>query len=204
VASKDDDHQPGGFAHLGPAWLSAIAALISALAAVGFFAGRATAPESGSASGAATSPTQTTASTASTPSTASTASTDAPAVEPTPGQRLTHYTVDLPPDYGMDISDHRATPVSIGIGCPDITVATMGRIDFCESSVRAARLNASAPTYQGCLADTRFSDIIWEPNRGDIFCVTGHGYIAGVKVTADVVSLKGSYYTFNVTVWKAP
>jgi hypothetical protein len=183
-----DDRQRGGLAHLGPAWISAIAAVISALAAAGFFAGRVTAHEANPGSVASSS----------TPTTGG--PTRAPAVHgPTPGQRLIHYTIDVAKDYGIDISNHRPQPTSTDDH--DLYVLYIGAIQ--PGNAQLAMLDSSAPSYQACLADTRFADFI-EPARRDVFCVRSHGYIAGIRVTAVDDSASGGYYTFDVTVWKAP
>jgi hypothetical protein len=182
------------WADLGPAWISAIAALVAALvAAASFFAGRATAPAS---DGQRPRTTQTTASTAP----ESTVDSDGPAA----GTVLARYTVDVAEGYGIDVADQPQRPRAGIPGDASLTVPTTFLIGSGDGGKLAQLGDAEEPTFQRCVANTRFTGTLNYLGRGDSFCYSGRGFIAGVKIKDKVSSVNSNYLTLDLTVWKAP
>jgi len=159
---------------LGPAWITAIAGLITALTAAGFFAGRATAP-------AGPPPTTTSA---------------APLVPP--GTALTHYTVDLSDTYGTNFTDKPARPQRSNGSDLDLFYH-LGQFNL-GGHVQGASLDRAPPTYDACVADTRYAALL-SVDKGSTFCITVGGLLAGITVTNFVVTIF-SYVTLDITVWQ--
>jgi len=159
------------FVKLGPAWISAVAALITALAALGFFASKgapaAGAPVTTSTSAAA--PTARSAIQLAQPSSA--------APQALRGKTLAHYTVDVPDGYGMVLADHPSRPDQSNDD--DFSILN-GQVN--GYTVQLALLNPGTDvSYAACTADTRYTSFL-SPDRGEAFCMTGNQYIAGVTV----------------------
>jgi len=180
-----------GFADLGPAWISAIAAAVGAVVAVvGFFAGRATAPSPAGA------PAPRPASIASVPSAAA-------AVGPSSGTQLAHYNADVAAGYGIDIGAQPQRPRQGIPGDASLVIPVVGQISSSDGG-KLAQLDAnSTPTFDNCAANTRFTNTAYV-GRGDAFCYIGHGYLAAIKVVDKVIAVTGDYDTLDITVWKAP
>jgi hypothetical protein len=183
-----------GIGESGPAWIGAIAALITALTAAGFFAGRATAP------GGATIDTA--------PSVNNTLSTaQAPSNPQIPqgktqipqGTTLTHYIVDVSVDHGLSFGSEPARPTFSTVGPYDADlVVWVETKNLTTGKGQLVPLDTTEPGYQSCANDTRFvTDLT--AGEGTAFCFVGHGIIAGVKL----MNLSDHYDTFDVTVWKA-
>jgi hypothetical protein len=69
---------------------------------------------------------------------------------------------------------------------------------------RLAVLDAAAPSYQGCQNDTRYEAFVDVP-EGTVFCFTGHGVVAGVKIVKHhpILSQNSTdYLTLDITVWQ--
>jgi hypothetical protein len=178
-----------GFADLGPAWISSIAAAVAAVVAVAsFFAGRATAPT----------PAGTPA-----PGPAATASAPATTASRSPGTLLAHYSADVAAGYGIDIAAQPQRPRQGIPGDASLVIPLVDRISSSDGGKLAQLDSATAPTFDDCAANTRFTDTAYV-DRGDAFCYTGHGYLAAIKVVNKVIALTGDYDTLDITVWKAP
>ncbi len=180
-------------AKAGPAWISAVAALITALAAVGFFTTKGT-PSAGS-------PGSTGVSATATPSAHGTSA--SPAHVPTSaarvasGKRLTRYTVDVADGYGFILSDRPGRPDRDNDN--DFLVLN-GQVN--AQSVQLAMLDPGTDvSYPACMADTRYASFL-PVNHGDAFCMTGKDYVAGVKVLKVELSIPG-YIRMDVTIWRA-
>lgn len=196
-SSGDGDHGHHKFLKLGPLWISAVAALITALAAVGFFAGKGT-PSLAvpSTSGAAP-----TAGTSAQHAQLSDATPQAPpssaAAPAQSGKMVAHYTVDVAVLYGVVLAGRPSRPQ------PDSDsdfYYTTGQIN--ANGVQLAPLDpSSAVSYAACVADTQYTSFLYT-NRGDAFCVTGREYIAGVRVV-DQELMNPEYIRLDITVWHA-
>jgi hypothetical protein len=69
---------------------------------------------------------------------------------------------------------------------------------------RLAVLNAAVPSYQGCQNDTRYQNFLDVP-EGAVFCFTGHGVVAGIKIVKHYPILSQNstdYLTLDITVWQ--
>lgn len=111
-----------------------------------------------------------------------------------PGNVVSHFTVDVAIDYGISFSNSPSQPVESGPNDEDLVVWV--EANNLTSKGRIAQLDSSDPSYQACAADTRYGTI--DATVGTVGCFTGHGVVAGFKVTALVPS---HYTTFDVTVW---
>jgi hypothetical protein len=194
--------KPGhpSFSQIGPAWIAAIAALISAVVATAaFFAGRVT------ASGGDLSQPQT----LSTPGTKSQIdglrqqSTPSPSQTP-PGTTLANTSVTIPDGYGITFS---AGPMKPHHDAGDLQYGTgfdVGQLEWPTGQVAALR-NGN-PTYSACSTDTLYiASSITDYSPGTILCFTGHGVVAAITITA-TDSASGavpSDVKANVMVWKA-
>lgn len=110
-----------------------------------------------------------------------------------PGTRLTRYTVDIPDDYGINVTDKPVRPVA---GMDNDLYYAQGTLAS-GAGVQVATLESAAPTYSACLADTKFASIVY-PDRGRTHCFTGRGLIAALVVTK-----LQDYLELDVTVWQA-
>lgn len=174
---------------LGPAWISALAALIVALTGAGFFAGRVTGQPAPGPTATITVPASPRASTGA-------SSPPASAV----GKDLGSYTIDLAGNYGVPLGPAKPTQSQYspeGIG--DL-VKTYSRIGAGGDDQMVLLPDGTTPTYQLCKSTTNFSGQI-VPTRGNAFCIIETtGYIVGATVTAVSASL--SDVTLTITVWK--
>jgi hypothetical protein len=192
IVAEGEGGQRPGFWQLGPLWISALAAAVTALAGVGFFAGRATAP-SGTAAGPA--PTTHTATSASSPPAAPTA------IAAAAGKLLTHYSVDISDTYYLDLTDKPARPQKDDGSDPDLYFVT-GEI-ISGNRIQMASLDGAAPTYAACMADTRFVSLLLSVEQGDTFCLVGHGLVAGVTAKKVDVGSVATIATLDIAVWRS-
>src|SRR5579872_1702474 len=200
-SSGDGDHGHHKFLKLGPLWISAVAALITALAAVGFFAGKSSPSQAVTSTSTSTntSGAAPTAGTGTQHAQLSNATPQAPqssvTVQAQPGKMLAHYTVDVAVLYGLVLADRPSRPQ------PDTDsdfYYTTGQVN--TNGVQLAPLDPSSPvSYAACMADTQYTSFLYS-NRGDAFCVTGREYIAGVRVI-DEELMNPEYIRLDVTVW---
>jgi len=181
------------FADLGPAWISAIAALVAALVAVaGFFTGRVTASAPDSAQGG----------------TAASGTPSMPARTPaisgaSPGTLLTRYSVDVAAGYGIDIAGQPQRPREGIPGNASMVVPVVNKISSKDGGKLAQLDNVTDPTFDTCFTNTRFTSTAYV-DRGDALCYTGRGYVAAVKITDKVIAVTGDYLALDITVWKSP
>lgn len=176
---------------LGPAWLSAIAALISAIVGlVAFLATRANPGES-SAPSATTSQAVAPASPVH----------SGPATTQAAGRLLTHYRIDISSGYGINFGSSPPQPVPIG-QLPDLEYDA-DLIFYSLGDGRMAALSSTSASFADCKNDTRYTDHLTLDPTGEIVCFTGHGVIAAATLLGrhtdptDVV-------TFDVRVWQDP
>ncbi|HKN97759.1 MAG TPA: hypothetical protein VJX10_11620 [Pseudonocardiaceae bacterium] len=187
--TENSDRERSG---LGPAWLSAIAALITAIVSlVAFLASRST-PDAGSA---ATSPS----------ASAATSTTTSRAVVPprpsrTGGRLLTHYRVDVSSGYGINFGSSPARPVPQSQPS-DLNYDADLAFFSLHGDGQIAVLSADSASFSDCKDDTRYTDQLTLDPVGEIICFTGHGVVAAAKLSGrhtdptDVV-------TFDVQVWQ--
>lgn len=178
--------QRPSFREIGPAWITAIAALIAALAGAGFFAGRVTAPNSSNLS-----PVSTTTPRATKP--ISPVSTVNPAISPLEtnqpsdgaGALLNAYKVTIPSNEGIRFGP---TP-----GQPESCSPVDSTVDLCYdgyevgSDENVAVLNAASASYGGCETDTNYQFSITSLTAGTILCFTGSSpsnLVASATITA--------------------
>lgn len=184
---------PRGFfarlGELGPAWISALAALIVALTGAGFFAGRATGQPRPSPTVTVTVPASPTTSTGS-------SSPPASAV----GKDLDSYTVDLAGNYGVPLGPAKPTQSQYSADGTGDLVKTYSRIGAGGNDQMVLLPDGTTPTYRQCKSTTNFSGQI-VPTTGSAFCIIETtGYIVGAIVTA--VSASVNNVNLTITVWK--
>jgi hypothetical protein len=167
-----------------PNWLTALAALLTAVvAAASFFAGRATAPSYPNEAN----PLAQSSSTAS----ASAATAGTPA-----RTQLSSFTVDLPGQYGLIFGASPSRPIATEDG----TAAHMKYSDLIYSADAQGKFvtpDPSPPTYQNCVDSTRYTKTIIAPALGTSFCYLGHNMVVSVTLTASWPQ----YQTLAVVVW---
>jgi hypothetical protein len=182
-----------GIALLGPAWISAIAALLGALVAVaGFFAIRATASSAPTVKPSRNGEPQATGSAAS------------PSNSPqspggSPGDMLTQFSIDLPEGYGLTFGTTPSQPKEIDSGA-DLYLSWSNGFYTPDPYGKLARLDVDTPSYSDCTASTKFTTSVIFPKPGTTFCYLGHKVVVGLKI---VKSLFGQYDTLSVVVWQA-
>lgn len=193
----------------GPVWITAIATLITALAAAGFFAGRATAPGTGSNTPvSASSPTDAPAAGASTgpiSTSAAAPSTGSSPGKPVNGTQLASYSVDLSAGYAVDLGATPPTQTNFysTYGQGDIRYPSYSnRLELMDSSDRIVSLpQAATPTYAACKASTVFVSTV-SIDRGTAFCIIEPRQVVGVIVASH--DSQTDYLSLNVTVWRSP
>jgi hypothetical protein len=191
------------FREIGPAWITAIAALIAALAGAGFFAGRVTASNN---SGSSPIP-------QSTSRLAGPISSAAPAISPSPvisspetdqsssGENalLDSYNVTIPANKGIKFG---STP-----GQPESCTPIDSTDDLCYdgyevgSDENVAVLDAVSASYEGCETDTNYQIAVSSLTIGTILCFTGSSpsnLVASATIMAfgqnDALMLKVNVY----------
>jgi hypothetical protein len=193
-------------AELGPAWVSAFAALLVALTGAGFFVGHVTA--SGSSGSTPTPvPLSSSAASRSSAGTRPTASTSpAPATQAATvanGTQLASYSFDFPQDFSVPIGLTKPTRTQFnndGIGDLSSSSAASGDLGFgpVGSDQMLSLPAGSTPTYQTCANDTVILNDGVSAAPGTAFCLVEAGRIAGVTVVSD----DPGYQVLDVTLWQ--
>jgi hypothetical protein len=210
LKERSQNKAPSKIWELGPAWLTAIAALITALGAAGFFVGRASAPNSvGSAPttapppGAAGNPV---AASASSPRSSQPASSPSTAAVPAsgPGSLIEHYGIDVSEEYGINLKAQPPPPKpgSVLYGSFDLELlyTDTTSVSTGDSSAYFTVLaNQTSATFAACSSDTQYINYGITVSQGDVFCYYGHDFIAGVVVTKQT----NAYDHFDITVWRS-
>jgi hypothetical protein len=180
---------------LGPAWITAIAGLIVALAAVGFFVGRST------TSGARQAPTVAVTTPASGHATA--ASSPSPSARSVPnGTLLGSYSISITvgPGESVPLNATKPTQSQLDTGAGDLGTGTPADV-FVFLPINGDKMlslpGGSTPSYQSCSADTVFEGEA-SSNPGTAFCLSATGRMIGVTVT----SLQSAFAVLHITVWQ--
>jgi hypothetical protein len=189
----------GRLAELGPAWITALAALIVALTGAGFFAGRVSAPSSPAVKSTnATTPT----SAAVSPISSVAPTTSGGSVDT--GEKLADYSFVLPNGYSAPLGTSTPTQSQIVQG-------SVGTFDVFENADMVSTESGggeklvtlpvnSTPTYSSCASNTDFVSS-FNPIQGDAFCVIEPaGRIAGIAISS--VTSSPFSMTLNVTIWR--
>lgn len=197
--SGGNGRRRGRIGELGPAWISAIAAVIVALTGAGFFAGRVSAPAS-----LANQPTKISATTVPTaaPVSAGTSASASPsgvAATVGNGTLLGSYSFQLTNAYNAPLGPTAPTQSQIAAGGA-YDVGYSGDLSAGNNEKMISLPAGTTPTYSACTTGTVFEDSA-SPAQGTSFCIIEtSGRVAGVTVTAMGSSL--SYAVLQVTVWK--
>jgi hypothetical protein len=191
VSESGQGSHPGFLARLGelgPAWISALAALIVALTGAGFFAGRVTGQPGPRPTVTVTAPANAAAGSASPPGLA------------VAGTQLGSYPIDLTGDYGVPLGPAQPAQSEYSADGIGDLVKTNSRIGPGGDDQMALLPDGTTPTYQQCKSSTNFSGQI-VPAAGSAFClIETTGYIVGAEVTA--VGPTVSNVNLTITVWK--
>lgn len=188
-------HRPSPW-ELAPAWIAAIGTLIAALAATGFFIGRASNQPQ-----AANVPTSPASSSASSPSSAPTSAAPTPAA-PTAGTVLASYSFTIEANLAVVVGDRAPTQDqfnSTGDGDLEMFFATF--IPIGTTNKLIALDQNPAPTYQLCKTSTLFTRSV-PIGKGTTFCLAEAGQVAGITVTSFQPSKNVA--TVNVVMWSDP
>jgi hypothetical protein len=175
-------------ADLGPAWITAIATLIAALAAAGVFAAHAASDNSNGshppAAMATHAPSPPAAQTSNPPLTASAAPT-----------KLWTKSIEISYYYGLIIGPTASRPVYyIAVPAPDFAI--QGLVVLAHAG-HLFDTRADNPTYADCASSTAVANDIGVAN-GVAFCWVGPGYVVAA-VIGDVTS---DDVTMELTVWR--
>lgn len=175
---------------LGPAWITALAALLVALTSAGFFAGRAAGQPRPSPTVTVTAPARI----------GQGEGSSSPPAAATAGTQLGSYPVDLTGSYGVPLGPARPAPSQYSADGIGDLVKIDSRIGPGGADQMVLLPDGTDPTYQQCKSATNFSGQI-VPVTGSSFCIIETtGYIAGAEVTA--VGPTVSNVNFTITVWK--
>jgi hypothetical protein len=183
-----------GLREIGPAWISAGAALIAALAALaGFFAGQKS--TAGNSPGPHQSTELASGQPASRPAVTASA-TDAGAVLASP------TSVTLSSGFGVTFGPKPLQPQA---GHGDLVFNLGGGEAIIFGNGQLSVFKGSTPTYHACATDQLYleSEINSYPT-GSVYCFVGHGVVAAITITSSDTDSTDSinYVTFNTTVWK--
>lgn len=196
---------------LAPAWIAAIGTLIAAMAAAGFFVGRASSEPPPQALGGAistasgtpsvTAATPTSALTVQTTTTASAASSTAP-TQPA-GTVLGSYSFTIVSGYSVEIGDKAPTQAQFTAGSGSGDVYYYGSNFFAVGSINKllGLPNNPEPTYRLCKATTIFARNV-QTSKGTTFCLAEAGRVAGITVAS--YQQTTSQATVSVVVWADP
>jgi hypothetical protein len=191
---------------LGPAWITAIAALCAVFVGGGYAAGHA----SGSGThDPAPEPTVTVTATATatvtSPVTPSTRSSHTLQMATSNSSTLGSYTVDLPSGYSIPLGASKPTQSQFDSSAQngDLSDVYDSGTDTYQELGRDRMVqlqDGAAPTYQACTSSTAFTNGISGGTLGVAFCILEPGKIAGVRVVSQ--SSTTSDYILQVTVWR--
>lgn len=199
----------GRIGELGPAWLSALAAVLVALTGAGFFAGRVSAP-----SNPAVQPTKII--TRTVPVTASPAASPGVSTTPTPtsgvavtsenGALLGSYTFTLPQYGSAPLGTSAPTQAQILGGTGQDVIWNTGAggspLQTGGGDQMLSLPSGSTPTYQACKTDTLTSGEE-SYNAGTAYCIIeATGKMAGVTVVSADVSQSPWYLVLHVVIWE--
>ena len=188
----------GRIGELGPAWLSALAAVVVALTSAGFFAGRVSATSSH-----ATQPPKIT-------KTAPTAPPVSPGGSASPaalsgagtagnGTQLGSYSFQLTETYSAPLGPTAPTQSQIAAGGA-YDISYNGSVNSGTNEKMVSLPNGSTPTYSACTTGTLFEESA-PTAPGTAFCIIEtSGRMAGVTITS--VGNSSAYIGLEVTVWK--
>lgn len=173
---------------LGPAWITAIAGLITALAGTGLFvflhSTGTNNPGSEQPTTIVTSPVP-----SSSASSVSASSSD--------GAQLGLYSVTLPPNRSVPLGPTAPTQSQIAAGSGSGVIWESGGLIPVGVDKMLSLALGTIPTYQGCAADS--SDASGASTIPETaFCLVEPGRIAGVMVT----SRSSTYVVLQVTIWQ--
>ncbi|GIG55833.1 hypothetical protein Lfu02_02050 [Longispora fulva] len=183
-------------AELGPAWLSSIAAVIAALAAAGFFAGRLTADVSTSAA-----PPPTT-SPAAVVTTGRAAAIDPPVATPSTsaGVELASYDVKLVDRFGF-VAALTAPSQDQLLETSDTDVRlNLGNFFTRSQNKLVALPTHTSPSYAACKASPDIIRVVQNPAPGTGFCVIMQTMVIGVRVTE--VQSSPPHAVVHATLWQ--
>jgi hypothetical protein len=165
--------------------------VITALAALGFFASK------GASSAEAPATTRTSAAAPAAGAAAQVAQPPSAAPQARAGQLLAHYTIDVADGYGLVLAGHPSRPSQ---GNDNDFSVSGGQVN--GYTVQLALLDqGTGVSYAACTADTRYASFL-SPQRGESFCMTGNQYIAGITVL-QVELLTPGYMRMDITIWHA-
>lgn len=189
-------------AELGPAWISALAALLAALAAAGFFAGRVSASPTPTAQPTVFVTTTVTPSPASQADSTGGPSTSSPSVGNTAGNgtELGAYTFRLTNGYAAPLGASAPTQAQITQSGTSYDVYFNGEITAGSNERIISLASGSTPTYSACTTGTVFEQSP-PANQGTAFCIIEtSGRVAGVTVAS--VGNSPYYLVLKVTTWQ--
>jgi hypothetical protein len=216
--SEDKESSKKGWSErigeLGPAWITAIAALCAVFVGGGYAVGqaqdseaRASAPQptvtvtvTAPATAAVRAATAT--ATATSPVASSPQSPHASHIATTNGSMLGTYEVDLPSGYSIPLGASKPTQSQFDSSEQngDLDDTWAPSYDELGSDKMVQLPNGTTPTYQGCINSTAFTNGISGGSLGVAFCILENGKIAGVEVVSQ--SSTSSDYILQVTVWR--
>src|ERR1700730_18187470 len=191
---------------LGPAWITAIAALCGLFVGGGYVAGHASGP---GARDPAPDPTVTVTVTATatvtSPVAPSPQSSHASQMATSNGSTLGSYTVDLPSGYSIPLGGSKPTQSQFDSSGQngDLSDVNYSGTDTYQElgSDRMVQLqDGTTPTYQACTSSTAFTNGISGDSLRVAFCILENGKIAGVEVASQ--SSTTSDYILQVSVWR--
>jgi hypothetical protein len=213
--SEDKESSKKGWSErigeLGPAWITAIAALCAVFVGGGYAVGhaqdseaRASAPQPAvtvtvTAPAAAT--VRATTTTTTSPAASSPQSSHASHIATTNGSMLGTYDVDLPAGYSIPLGASKPTQAQFDSSQQNGDLDDLAQSYEELGSDKMVQLpNGTTPTYQACTSSTAFTNFIIGGSLGVAFCILENGKIAGVEVVSQ--SSTSSDYILHVTVWR--
>ena len=190
----------GRIGELGPAWLSALAAVLVALTGAGFFAGRVSAPPSPTVQ-----PTRIITKTVPAAPPVSPASSAAPTASSGAGgaagngTQLGSYSFQLTNGYSAPPGPTAPTQSQIASG-GTYDIQYNGEVYPGVNEEMVSLPNGSTPTYSACTTGTVFEDSA-PLTQGTAFCIIEtSGPVAGVTITS--IGNSSAYVGLNGTLWK--
>jgi hypothetical protein len=210
--SEDKESSKKGWSErvgeLGPAWITAIAALCAVFVGGGYAVGHAQDSEAHASAPqptvtvTVTAPAAVTAAAATSPVASSPQSPHASQIATSNGSMLGTYKVELPLGYSIPLGASKPTQSQFDSselsGDLDATYFPTYREMGSDEMVQLP--DGTTPTYRGCINSTAFTNSITGGSLGVAFCIIENGKIAGVEVVSQ--SSTTSDYILQVTVWR--